>query len=86
MAVEENNPSAEAALTVLNNAVEYYQRVLASRVPADEEEAKRFKPVPPLTDLQQLVQYRVLKALPAAPAGKKYVYDAKDGRVKLADL
>jgi hypothetical protein len=67
----------------LQRAVEYYTRVLVPRVPVDEEEEKRFKPVPPLKDLQQLVEYKVIRAVPAAPAGKKYVYDPISGKVKL---
>lgn len=67
----------------LQRAVEYYTRELLTRVPVDEEEEKRFKPVPPLTDLQQLVTYKVIRAIPPAPAGKKWAYDAQAGKVIL---
>ncbi len=70
-------------ITGLQRAVEYYQRVLAVREPDDEEEEKYFKPVPPLTNLQQLVDYRVIRAIPKAPEGKKYVFDKDSGLVKL---
>jgi hypothetical protein len=70
-------------VTGLQRAVEYYQRVLRTYIPDDEEAERLHKPVPPLTDLQQLVTYRIIRAVPEGPEGKKYVYDATDGRVKL---
>jgi hypothetical protein len=71
-------------IAALERAVEYYDRILRTRVAESEEEEKYFKPVPPLTDLQQLVQYRVIRAVPAGPNGQRYVYDAQTGKVKLA--
>ncbi len=65
----------------LQQAVDYYTRVLEPKVPESEEEAKTFKGYPPLTDLEQLVKARVIRAVPAAPAGKKYVIE--NGKVKL---
>lgn len=82
-ATEGTPASPDAALALLENAAEHYTRELMTRVPADEEEAQNFKPVPPLTNLEQLVQYRLIRAVPAAPPGKKFIYDAKDGKVKL---
>lgn len=85
-AVPDNAPpdkKVEQTIAALEQAVEYYTRVLMNRTPVDEEEEKRFKPVPPLKDLEQLVQYRLIKAVPAGPNGKKYVYDAQTGKVKL---
>lgn len=38
-----------------------------------------------LTDLSQLVKVGMLKALPAAPAGKKYVVQPKTHKVSLVD-
>jgi hypothetical protein len=70
-------------IAALERAVEYYNRVLRTRVAESEEEEKYFKPVPPLTDLQQLIQYRIIRAVPAGPDGRKYVYDAEAGKVKL---
>ncbi len=40
-------------------------------------------PWPPLTDLNQLVTYRMVSRLPAAPAGQKFVYDPQTGKVSL---
>jgi hypothetical protein len=71
-------------IAALERAVEYYQRVLRTRVAESEEEEKYFKPVPALTDLQQLVQYRVIRSVPAGPNGQRYVYDVEAGKVKLA--
>jgi len=82
---KEADPNTAKVLEGLNRAVEYYTRALSSRVPQDEEEQKTFKPVPPLTDLEQLVTYRVIRAVPAAPAGKKYVFDAQTGTAKLVN-
>jgi hypothetical protein len=70
-------------LAALQYASEVYERLKAMDYPDDEEAAKRWKPRPPLTDLQQLVQYRIIRAVPAAPAGQKYVYDAQTKKVKL---
>jgi hypothetical protein len=36
------------------------------------------------TNLQEMVQSRTLAALPRAPAGLTYVYDARSGNVRLA--
>ena len=72
-------------LAGLNRAVEYYTRVLMPMVAEDEEQAKTFKGYPPLTSLDQLVQYKVIRAIPAAPSGKKYVYDTKEYNVKLVN-
>lgn len=41
---------------------------------------------PNLTNLSQLVKVGMLKALPAAPAGQKYVVDPKTHRVSLANV
>lgn len=70
-------------IAALERAIEYYTRVLQTRVPIDEAEMKTFKPVPPLKDLQQLVEHRLIRAVPAGPDGSKYVYDTTTGKVKL---
>lgn len=41
---------------------------------------------PNLTNLSQLVKVGMLKALPAAPAGQKYVVDPKTHRVSLVNV
>lgn len=38
---------------------------------------------PPFTDLSLLVQYKILKALPAAPNGQTFAYDATTRKVTL---
>jgi hypothetical protein len=73
-------------LAGLQRAVEYYERVIATRVAQSEEEEKIFKPAPRLTSLQQLVQFRVIKAVPAAPSGMQYVLDPQTRQVKLTNL
>jgi hypothetical protein len=39
----------------------------------------------PITDLNELVKARVIKAIPAAPAGKKYAVNKKTLKVELVD-
>jgi hypothetical protein len=68
-------------LAALQYAAEVYDRLQAMEPVDDDNPA--FKPRPPLTDLQQLVQYRIIRAVPAAPAGQKYVYDGQTRKVKL---
>lgn len=67
----------------LERAVEYYQRVLMPRTALDLADVKTFKPTPPLTNLDQLVEWRVIRAVPHAPPGQKYIYDTESGQVKL---
>jgi hypothetical protein len=83
MAPEPPDAATEKVIAGLERAAEYYNRAIVTAVPQDEEQAKNWKQPPPLTDLQQLVTYRVIPRVPAAPAGKKYVIDPKDGKVKL---
>ncbi len=40
-------------------------------------------PIPPITNVQQLVQYRVVRAVPAPPAGKQYKVDPKTLKVTI---
>jgi hypothetical protein len=67
----EKNLSAQQGL---QRAVDYYNR---SMVPASTPQAPgdKRKMLPPLTSLQQLVDYRVIKAIPPAPDGKKWVLE-----------
>jgi hypothetical protein len=71
-------------LAALQYAVDTYERLRGMDGPDDEEEAKTWKPMPEITDLQQLVRYRLIRAVPQAPAGKKYVYDPQTRKVSLA--
>jgi|GEM_PF-3445403 len=41
--------------------------------------------LPELKSLEQLVQYRYIRGIPAAPGGKKYVYDPASMQVKISD-
>lgn len=47
---------------------------------------KQFKSAPKLNDLSDLVKAGLIKNIPAAPPGKKYVLDQKSGTVLLVDL
>lgn len=64
----------------LQRAVDYYTRVLAPKSTPQFPGDKR-QPLPPLTDLQQLVTYKIIKAVPPPPDGKKYVIEG--GVVKI---
>lgn len=72
-------------ITGLTRAVDYYNRYLRTYIPSDEDEEKNFKPFPPLKSLQQLVEYKLIRAVPKAPDGKKYVYDEATATVKMVD-
>ncbi len=50
---------------------------------AYQEALKKYKE--PTTDLNDLVKGRVIKAIPAAPAGKKYAVNPKTYKVELVD-
>ncbi|MEW6306242.1 MAG: hypothetical protein AB1705_22475 [Verrucomicrobiota bacterium] len=76
---EDGNPLTDA-LKVMQRAVDMYQDHRFSSVQNENDE-----PWPELTDLSQLVKYKVVPALPQAPAGKKFVYDAKERKVSLAN-
>ncbi len=39
----------------------------------------------PITDLQELVKARLIKKIPAAPAGKKFVINPTTHKVELAN-
>lgn len=41
---------------------------------------------PPMTDLSLLVKYKVIRAMPAAPAGQKFVLDPQTRKVVMAPL
>jgi hypothetical protein len=86
-------------LELLNKAIEIYEMRLVTEVPmaqgdrkfnSFEEEsaalaAEMEKKVVPLTDLSDLVKAGVVKAIPSAPPGKKYVFDKEKSRVVLTD-
>ncbi len=68
--------------SILEKVVESYEQTREMAGGADNPYSQ--KTYPPLTNLQQLVTYRFLKALPAAPAGQKFVLDPKTLKVSLA--
>jgi hypothetical protein len=74
---EQGRVVAQSGLQVLQRAAEAYQTY---RYTAVDEDAV---PWPPLTDLSLLVKYRLLRALPAAPAGQKFIIDPKTHQVAL---
>jgi hypothetical protein len=68
----------------LQKVADYYSRVLMPNSgPRSPMEVGKKQPLPPLTDLQQLVKMRLIKQVPAAPAGKKFVIEG--GVVKMVD-
>ena len=64
------------ALEFMNTAIDGYERTRASMTEGEVW--------PPLTSIEQLIQYRIISRLPAAPAGKKFVLDPATGKVALA--
>ncbi len=66
----EKTAAQTAGLVTLNQAVKQYN-VIENRFPAT---------------LEELVSARYLPKLPAAPRGKRYVYDAKAGEVTVEDV
>jgi hypothetical protein len=71
-------------LIVPKSTVELLQRAVYTYSELQEESQETARPWPRLTDLAQLVQFRVLTALPAPPPGQKFVYDPKTRRVSVA--
>jgi hypothetical protein len=72
---EEGRLITKSSLAVMQRAAEVYEE---RRFTYDD-------PAPPLTDFSLLVKYQILRALPPAPPGKKFVLDAKDQRVSLVN-
>jgi len=62
----------------LERAAEGYERMRFASVEGDAA------PWPPLTNVAQLVQMKLIRGLPAAPAGQKFVIDPKTMKVSLA--
>ena len=71
---DEGKPLTDA-VQILQRAVEVYDDKRS-----DDEE----KPWPELTDLALLTNYKILNRLPAAPPGKKFVFNPKTKQVTLA--
>ena len=64
-----------SALQYMQKLADAYGRMRATQVEGNQW--------PPLTDLQQIVNVGMVKRLPSAPAGQKFVFDAQSGNVKL---
>lgn len=62
----------------VQRAVDAYERMRYASVEGDKP------PWPPLQDLSQLVKVGILKTLPPAPAGEKFVLDPRTQKVSLA--
>jgi hypothetical protein len=71
--------NALTALAYLQQAVDTYDRSRAGTATADSDGW------PELTDLSQLVKYRIVRRLPPAPPGQRFVFDAKTGKVGLVN-
>jgi len=76
MKLEDGEGKPLALIDFLNLAASNYERTRAGMTEGN--------PWPPLTDLNQLVQYRVIKRLPAAPEGYKFVFNAETRKVTVA--
>ncbi|MEW6307045.1 MAG: hypothetical protein AB1705_26580 [Verrucomicrobiota bacterium] len=73
----EGNITVKNGLDFLQRAVAVYDEMATTKHDDSPE-------WPPMTDLSLLVKYRVLRALPEAPPGQKFVYDTKTRKVTLA--
>jgi hypothetical protein len=70
-------PAPKDAVTLLQRAIEVYGE---RRDRTDDGDGPKW---PVFSDLNQLVKYRILRALPAAPPGKKFKLDPKTRVVTL---
>lgn len=66
------------------DGVDFLQRAVRSYTSTQKYKSDDSPDWPPLTDLQLLVQYKVIKMIPSAPAGQKFVIDPKTRVVSLA--
>lgn len=64
-------------LGALQNTIDAYGRTVGQTFTSEDA------PKPPLTKLEDLVTYRVLRGIPAPPAGKRYVFDAATQKLTL---
>ncbi len=71
---EDGNPIP--ALEFMNAAIDGYERTRASMTEGETW--------PPITNVNQLIQYRIISRLPAAPAGQQFVLNPETGKVALA--
>lgn len=64
------------ALEFMNMAIDGYERTRASMTEGETW--------PPITNVNQLIEYRILSRLPAPPAGQQFVLNPATGKVALA--
>ena len=64
--------------------VDFLQRAVQSYMDTRKYKADDSPDWPLLTDLGMLVQYKVIRALPAAPPGQQFVLDPATRKVSLA--
>jgi hypothetical protein len=72
-----DSPAPKDAVSLLNRAIEVYGE---RRHETDDGDGPKW---PVITDLNQLVRYRILRALPAAPPGQKFTMDPRTKVVTL---
>ena len=70
-----------SVVDLLQQVVDSYEQTRIVSV-VDDSNPQANRTVPPLTNLQQLVSYRFIRALPAAPTGQKYTLDVQTMTVK----
>lgn len=66
------------------DGVDFLQRAIRCYQNTNKYKSDDTADWPPMTDLQLLVQYKVIKVIPAAPAGQKFVLDPQTRTVSLA--
>jgi len=66
------------------DGVDFLQRAVRSYLSTQKYTSDDSNELPPLTDLSMLVQYKVVRALPSAPPGQKYILDPKTRKVELS--
>ncbi len=64
--------------------VDFLQRAVQNYMSERKYKADDSQDWPMLTDLSLLVQYKIIRALPAPPAGQKFVLDPQTRKVSLA--
>jgi hypothetical protein len=74
---DDGEPIQGGSLAILQRAVDIYSDLRFSSVEGDAE------PWPELRDFSQLIQRGIVKKLPDAPPGQKFVMDAKTKKVAL---
>ncbi len=79
-AAEGDAKAPKDTVELLDRAIQAYE---ALRNRTDDGDGPKW---PVINDLNMLVQYKVLRALPPAPAGQKFVMDPKTKKVSLAPL